>query len=87
MRFTSVVKIGIQPIDNAVNYYKKEFQEAFIKDTKEYYIKESDAFIQANSISAYMQKAEERIIQEEALAQTYLHPSTKPDVKTLYSLF
>lgn len=69
-------------MDNPVNFYKKEFQEQFIKDTKEYYIKESDAFIQSNSISAYMQKAEQRIIQEESLAQTYLHPSTKPDVRT-----
>lgn len=74
------IKIGVPPVDNPVNYYKKEFQEQFIKDTKEYYIKESDAFIQSNSISAYMQKAEQRIIQEESLAQTYLHPSTKPDL-------
>jgi hypothetical protein len=27
-----------------------------------------------------MQKAEERILQEESLAQTYLHPSTKPEL-------
>jgi hypothetical protein len=31
-----------------------------------------------------MQKAEERIMQEEELAQTYLHPSTKPEVITFY---
>eukprot|EP01127_Copromyxa_protea_P020813 TRINITY_DN69_c0_g1_i1.p1 TRINITY_DN69_c0_g1~~TRINITY_DN69_c0_g1_i1.p1 ORF type:complete len:780 (+),score=218.89 TRINITY_DN69_c0_g1_i1:72-2411(+) len=74
------IKIGVPPVDNPVNFYKKEFQEQFIKDTKEYYIKESDSFIQSNSISAYMQKAEGRIIQEEALSQTYLHPSTKPDL-------
>jgi hypothetical protein len=64
-----------------VVFYKKEFQDSFIKETREYYQKESDAFIQTNSVSAYMQKAEERIMQEEELAQTYLHPSTKPEVR------
>jgi len=71
------IKIGVPPAENPVVFYKKEFQDTFIKTTREYYQKESDAFIQSNSVSAYMQKGEERIIQEEALAQTYLHPSTK----------
>eukprot|EP01126_Amoeba_proteus_P066430 TRINITY_DN960_c0_g1_i14.p1 TRINITY_DN960_c0_g1~~TRINITY_DN960_c0_g1_i14.p1 ORF type:complete len:636 (+),score=135.10 TRINITY_DN960_c0_g1_i14:589-2496(+) len=74
------IQLGVPPIDNPVTFYRKEFQEAFIKDTKEYYIKESDAYIQSNSISAYMTKAEARILQEETLAQTYLHPSTKGDL-------
>lgn len=74
------IKIGVPPVENPVVFYKKEFQDAFIKDTREYYQKESDTFIQTNSVSAYMQKGEERIMQEEELAQTYLHPSTKPEL-------
>jgi len=74
------ILIGVPPVENPVVFYKKEFQDAFIKDTREYYQKESDTFIQTNSVSAYMQKGEERIIQEEELAQTYLHPSTKPEL-------
>jgi cullin 1 len=76
----SYIKIGVPPAENPVVYYKKEFQDTFIKTTREYYQKESDAFIQSNSVSAYMQKGEERIMQEEALAQTYLHPSTKTEL-------
>lgn len=73
----SYIKIGVPPAENPVVFYKKEFQDTFIKTTREYYQKESDQFIQSNSVSAYMQKGEERIMTEEALAQTYLHPSTK----------
>jgi len=76
----SYIKLGVPPCENPVVYYKKEFQDHFIKATREFYQKESDAFIQSNDVSAYMQKAEERILQEEALAQSYLHPSTKPEL-------
>jgi cullin 1 len=74
------IKIGLPPAENPVSYYKKEFQDPFIKATKEYYIAESDAFIQANTVSNYMQKAEERILQEEELATSYLHNTTKVDL-------
>jgi len=74
------IKIGLPPAENPVSYYKKEFQDPFIKATKDYYIAESDAFIQANTVSNYMQKAEERILQEEELATQYLHNTTRVDL-------
>jgi len=74
------IQIGVPPVENPVHFYKTQFQDHFIKTTKEYYSTESDTFIRNNSVSAYMQKAEARILQEEQLAQTYLHPSTKQDL-------
>jgi len=74
------IKIGLPPAENPVSYYKKEFQDPFIKATKDYYIAESDAFISANTVSNYMQKAEERINQEEELATNYLHNTTRVDL-------
>lgn len=61
-------------------FYKKEFQDPFVKNTKEYYIKESDQFLQQNGVSEYMKKAEARLAQEESLATTYLHASSKSEL-------
>jgi len=47
----------------------------------EFYTQESEAFLQSNNVSAYMQKAEERLAQEADLAQQYLHPTTFPELK------
>jgi len=73
------VELGVNE-EQPVLFYRKEFQEPFVESTRDFYIKESTAFLQQNSTSAYMQKAEERLAQEEALAQNYLHPTSKADV-------
>ena len=73
--FWSLVDIGVLEED-PVQFYKAQFEDQFVENTHKYYTIESNEFLQGNSVSAYMIKAEERLRQEEALATQYLHPST-----------
>jgi len=76
----SYIRLGVIE-DSPVHFYKTEFQDPFIQRTKEFYMKESDAFLAQNSVSEYMKRSELRITQEQTNAQQYLHPSTEPDLK------
>eukprot|EP01125_Pyxidicula_operculata_P006382 TRINITY_DN2218_c0_g1_i1.p1 TRINITY_DN2218_c0_g1~~TRINITY_DN2218_c0_g1_i1.p1 ORF type:complete len:752 (+),score=188.33 TRINITY_DN2218_c0_g1_i1:1778-4033(+) len=76
---TAYTSIGVNE-DPSFIFYKKEFQDPFVKNTKDYYIKESDQFLQQNGISEYMKKAEKRLSEEEALSVNYLHANTKQDL-------
>eukprot|EP01124_Arcella_intermedia_P014674 TRINITY_DN21220_c0_g1_i1.p1 TRINITY_DN21220_c0_g1~~TRINITY_DN21220_c0_g1_i1.p1 ORF type:complete len:773 (-),score=194.52 TRINITY_DN21220_c0_g1_i1:2-2242(-) len=76
----SYLTVGIDDAKSPLEFYKREFQEPFIKDTRAYYTKESDNFLIQNSVSEYMKKAEIRLTQEEALAQQYLHPTSKEEL-------
>ncbi|KAJ3056350.1 hypothetical protein HK097_007329 [Rhizophlyctis rosea] len=82
----SFVSLGLDETDSTkstLDVYSKHFQEPFVKATHEFYTKESEAFIGANSITEYMKKAETRLAEEENRVQTYLHLSTlKTLVKT-----
>lgn len=58
------VELGVDQ-EQPLHFYKKEFQDPFVKATGEFYAAESAAFLALNSVSAYMTKAEERLAQEE----------------------
>eukprot|EP01128_Nolandella_sp_AFSM9_P000507 TRINITY_DN10665_c0_g1_i1.p1 TRINITY_DN10665_c0_g1~~TRINITY_DN10665_c0_g1_i1.p1 ORF type:complete len:773 (+),score=222.39 TRINITY_DN10665_c0_g1_i1:28-2319(+) len=73
------IDIGVSE-EQPVQFYKKEFQDPFVQATGEFYLKESTEFLQNNNVSAYMTKAEERLAQEEALAQNFLHPTSKDEL-------
>lgn len=64
-------------------FYEKEFEAQYIERLKQFYSKESSAFLQANGVSLYLQKAEERIKEERENAENlgnYLTTS-EPKIK------
>jgi len=77
------ISIGVQEAQ-PVLFYKKEFEEPFIANTRTYYTKESNEFLQGHSVSEYMKLAESRLAQEDALAKGYLHENTnEPLIRAL----
>jgi cullin 1 len=73
------ISIGLDE-DNAVMFYRREFRDPYIARTKMYYVKESDAFLQQNSVSEYMKRAEQRLALEQTAAHQFLHPTTEPEL-------
>lgn len=63
---------------DAVNldFYRTEFESAFLTATEMYYTAESSQFIATNQVSDYMQKVESRIKEEEKRVRTYMHADT-----------
>jgi len=64
-------------------FYEKEFEARYIERLKKFYGAESSAFLQANGVSLFLQKAEERILEEKQNAEylgTYLTTSD-PKIK------
>jgi hypothetical protein len=64
-------------------FYEKEFETRYIERLKQFYAAESTQFLNANGVSLYLQKAEERIEEERANAEylgTYLTTS-EPKIK------
>jgi len=53
------IQLGVNE-EPAVLFYKKKFQDPFVRNTKDYYTKESDSFLRDNGVSEYMKKAEAR---------------------------
>lgn len=64
-------------------FYEKEFETKYIQRLKDFYLAESTQFLQANGVSLYLKKAEERIEEERQNAEnlsTYLATS-EPKIK------
>lgn len=74
------ISIGLEE-DTPLEFYRKEFRDPFLSRTREYYLKESTDFLAHNSVSAYMAKAEHRLIQEMAAAQQFLHQTTPAELQ------
>ncbi len=70
------MQIGVVNKTKPLELYKEHFENAYIAETKAYYLIESQAFIDANGVSAYMKKAEVRIDEEEQRARRYLDKSS-----------
>jgi hypothetical protein len=64
-------------------FYEKEFETRYIERLKQFYAAESTQFLNANGVSLYLQKAEERIQEEKTNSEylgTYLSTS-EPKIK------
>ena len=67
--------------------YKADFEAPFINATEKYYTAESDAFLQSNTVSDYLKKAEERLREEEDRVERYLNGNTRKIVSLAWPLY
>jgi len=73
---TLFIEMGL----NTLNAYEKDFEAPLIYETSTFYKRESAQWINQDSVPDYMKKAEDRLDQEQARAQAYLHSSTEANL-------
>lgn len=76
----SLVSLGLDETDSSkqnLEVYQEHFEAPFIHATEVYYRAESEAFVAANSVTDYLKKCEERLHEEEARIDVYLHASSR----------
>lgn len=76
MNLTLPVKLGSINKNKPLELYKEDFEGPFLKNTHEYYARESSAFIAQNGVAAYMKKAEARLEEEHTRAKKILDSSS-----------
>ncbi|KXN86112.1 Cullin-1 [Leucoagaricus sp. SymC.cos] len=79
----SFVSLGLDnsdPNKECLDVYRDQFENSFLSATETYYKAESEAFLAENSVSDYLKKAEERLREEEARVERYLHAKTRKDL-------
>lgn len=79
----SFVSLGLDSADpnkECLDVYRIQFENTFLAATENYYKAESEAFLAENSVSEYLKKAEERLREEEARVERYLHTKTGRDL-------
>ncbi|TKR67315.1 hypothetical protein L596_023487 [Steinernema carpocapsae] len=57
--------------------YLDRFENRLLNQTNDYYRSEAEAFIQANTVTEYMKKVEQRLKEEDERCDRYLHAYTK----------
>jgi len=77
----SFVKLGSINKNKPLEIYKDDFEAAFLESTREYYARESGAYIASNGVSSYMKKAKERLEEEANRAKKYLDSSSYDKLK------
>lgn len=79
----SFVSLGLDnsdPNKECLDVYREQFETDFLTATETYYKSESEAFLAENSVSDYLKKAEERLREEEARVERYLHAKTRKEL-------
>lgn len=80
-RFPSV-SLGLSEDSKKANFdvYRLHFEAPFLQSTTEYYALESKTFSTENSARAYMEKAEDRLREENDRVERYLNSTTRKAV-------
>lgn len=75
------VELGLEDDDEnrspELSIYKQKFEDTFIEETKDFYARESSAFLANNPLIDYMRKTEHRLDEEVKRVRSYLHKSTE----------
>ena len=74
-----LVALGV----NSNSVYEIEFEEAFLRNTANFYIAESAEYIGQNTCADFLRKASERIREENERQVAYLAQSTAPKLRRL----
>lgn len=76
------VALGMNDDDSQVktgptlNVYKANFESEFLRETENFYYRESDNYLANNTVIEYMKRVEHRLSEENKRVETYLHSST-----------
>lgn len=60
-----------------LNVYRANFENEFLRETENFYYRESENFLSTNTVTEYMKRVEQRLLEENKRVETYLHSSTK----------
>lgn len=74
--FYNKVKLGIINKSKPLAIYEQDFETPFLAHTRQYYARESTAFIALNGVSATMKKIEIRLEEEQIRAKSFLDSSS-----------
>ena len=68
-------------------YYEQQFENLFLRETADYYRRESQKFLAENSACVYAQKVNECLEEEKQRAERYLDKITGEKVVEVYYKF
>ncbi len=77
----SVLSMLVDLNVDGVNVYEEDFEKHFIEDSHNFYREESQSFIQQNTCSEYLAKAQMRIHEENDRVTNYLSSSSESKLK------
>ncbi|EGC32378.1 hypothetical protein DICPUDRAFT_57147 [Dictyostelium purpureum] len=77
----SLIKLDSVDKDRAL--YLNEYEFSYLENTKQFYSRESIAFISSSGVSSYMKKAEARIEEEHHRSQKYLNSTSHDKLRRL----
>ena len=70
-----------------LHVYEAGFEKEFLKQTKEFYRKESSEFIAQNTVVEYLKKVEKRFDEEQKRVKNYMDESTAAKVENVLGMF
>ena len=69
-----------------LHVYEAGFEKEFLKQTKEFYRKESSEFIAQNTVVEYLKKVEKRFDEEQKRVKNYMDESTAAKVENVLGM-
>eukprot|EP00697_Spironema_sp_BW2_P016544 gnl/Spiro4/7827_TR4126_c0_g1_i1.p1 gnl/Spiro4/7827_TR4126_c0_g1~~gnl/Spiro4/7827_TR4126_c0_g1_i1.p1 ORF type:complete len:762 (+),score=280.03 gnl/Spiro4/7827_TR4126_c0_g1_i1:237-2288(+) len=79
----SAIQIFIEMGMGSMDVYTKDFEDMFLKETRMFYSVVAAAWVVEDGTPDYMRKAEQRLEEEEARVENFLHSSTREKLMTV----